>query len=556
MKKQSSCGCHVQPVRETQESPRTTKQSITFAELAEEEAKEQASLVENTPVSDEVNIYEKMLDKNVSKGILLNQREMPAVKNIIKGMSNISSVSDRMTNFKATSSFSNDVIYNQINRDRGYGPGFKSYNKCLDNVSEQIEGSSKYETGKLKEEMVSLENNKANNAVCLNCLHNNCKAYRGSCVQDPDSDNEAGAIKSKLAELELENEYYISKLFDVQNHLQNLEKSVTIQNKKNAMKIDKLKALLKEHKIVHAQELGELSVAKNKQIHALEKENENLKERLRKLSAQVKKLNKGDSKILTVNLKRRNSWGNDYWANKNLYEENQKLKSNLQQLEAEVQELYSNGNFYNTLVNEIENQVENQNKLIEQNKELQVYIKNLEARTRDVDLAPGSKNGKNKHDSALYNHGLKNEKSNRSLRLFTNDNLNVDNETPNSSLELQNPVNKRRMAVNKQESANNKKCKGLRKLFGNQKDSKLDKNVAKGSNKILMNMLKENTLKSTNFTMEDERYDPKRFLKGSRKINNVSDAGKYNKRGTCSKYSKMMLYSNASSLYHDKFADI
>ena len=363
-----------------------TRKSVTFSELAEEEAKEQSIQTKNLLPSSEfqfgqINYYRKDYDEIISQNCQNEDKKSNLnLENILK-----SSLSLYIEDLDKDYKISKNDFYCKENENANEMINFNKYNFSGKNL--ESNNSNKKLMLKAKKYVqkysYSEEYKALNNNLCYEDSESQLFKSLCNCINNPRETCNTEHVKNKIMQLEIENSHYVSELYDMQSYIQILETNLSNQTKYDKDNIKKLENIIKLRKNIQFKEVSNINLSKEKEIQVLKSENMQLKKCIAKMNEQIANLNKMQSKLLKAHINERKLATQETSIKYNLNEENKKLKEIITHLEAEINNYHDYKAINYELIEEIENHVVNQNNLTEQNDKLQCYIHELETEIRE-----------------------------------------------------------------------------------------------------------------------------------------------------------------------------
>ena len=376
MKKQNSLISMSKRHNVSYESPTKNRRSVTFAELAAEEARENALRDDTMSVSDFKqsklrpihNLYEEAMYKEKQSKAALKSKKSKASK--------IESASFAAPHLKMRSKFKPDVQYAR---------------PCIKMLKVD---DYKLSSGKIKpllnvgfDKLMKRAKDQSKNVSIYNkCGDDEKSAYYNT--QSMDDVKQAGSdktntadmevLRERIIELEVENNYYAVQLPSIKAHVQKLEVNFALQSRKDQDKIAKLESMVKERKSSAVDNGSSVTVSKARESDKLEGENKELRECIMRMNGQIEELGKMQSKMLKAQMREKSMLDSDSVHN-DAHEENRQLRELVHQMDAEIRRLYAQQQDSDAYVEEIETHMGNYNSVVEENEELKKHIAMLES---------------------------------------------------------------------------------------------------------------------------------------------------------------------------------
>lgn len=519
MKKQHSL---LSPTKRQDKSfiaPLKRKKSVTFAELAEEEAREASDQINASPSPDSPapkismrdNVYERpSVGGIVSKGSFRDRKQ----GSVVSGRGN-----HIAANLKARPKFSKENAYDVCVRNEiidDYAYNVHPEDKKLEGTrfGQLLTKSKSFIKGFSVVDQTNTQNGKSKPA------NDKERNYRHNLIANSRKGNrsEMAMLKDKMMELETENTQYVSNLMDIQAYAQRLESNIALQMKQDRERINKLEKLLEDSKMYHMSEMRSLSVSKTKEVDSLSKENRGLRENIDKMNAQLENLMDMHSRAVNDNFVEGGLTESEVHA-EGLAEENEQLRGILQQMDSELRRRANFERVNKTLMVELKAHAQYQSSLQEENKILQSRVNELEKLVQNMEAQYFYKTSQQESDvSRLIDHlKCKVENQNEEMRHLKSDNEYLRDELKKTKLILS--AVERTNMINKT-AYDSMGHREIRELAIRTEDLTRDHNSLKEENCRYRNLHQEKTMKST--TVDSDGKDSDGFVESNNELDVMS----------------------------------
>lgn len=513
MKKQYSLISLTKRPNDNNISTNRLRKSVTFAELAIEESKDNLSYRDDKMQKCEFNENKnKPKNKAYNKLLRKDQQNKFIAKNKTTSKSNNDVLSNRAFNLKNRPNFSKNIIKqytpNSLKADSDQNSNKKLNNKSKRGSTKQNKADNVRKRENSKDLKYDLESSQEIYTE-INSLYGDSKCGYQNESKDL-SENEK--LNKKLIEVEMENEYYTSQLANLQKYVQQLEKQIILQNRKNK---DETKIIEEAHKTnnkANNNEIKNISLFKSKELGLIKDENKNLRNYIKKMSTEIESLSKIHNKILKDQIEASYNI-NESNASKIFIKENKQLKDAIYYMGSEIKKLRSYEKLNMALMEEIENHITNQNNLLEQNEKLQSHIQMLEIKIKEghgTTLCEHKKQYMN-NESSLTQFDCetgnvdKSQKSIKESKFYVDENLRIT-ELSEENFASSNLIESELQDLDNEEFSLN---------YANCLYNSINNDIKLEDSNIFENLVQEKTLKSTNVTNDGENTDRDGLIKRS-----------------------------------------
>lgn len=389
MRKQNSILSPTKPQKQSFIAQNKLKKSITFAELAEEEAREACHQVDEVPVT---NINFKDIDRIVEACQRIsnktNQDEESYEMGQDRPQQNMGGYRPTRlaANLNIRPKFRKENAYNKyVQEDAVYNYDVSSFQnepkyKRVDFNHAPIKSKS-FVKGFTAVDQTNSRNGKIKMRD-LKPKHIKVNIELGSKKHNR---TDLHLMQQRMAELESEKEHYVSNIADLQNYAQKLEGDIFVQMKKDHNRINKLEKLL-EHKTPQSvMQPKNFGLYKNKQDDNSMLEEVGHRYNVNNMDSQLETLIDLHNIVASERTIISDTESNGVSVHK-LVEENNHLRCMVDKVTAELNRMSSLELINMALITKINTSMQYQNTVIEDNQKLKLKLKELEAHVQKIEV--------------------------------------------------------------------------------------------------------------------------------------------------------------------------